>query len=179
VKQPSIRSILWLLGIAFVLHEMEEWNLRPWLVANFEPDPGFSERDLRTILVLFALLGISFTAISVRFLSVRGALFALLPLFIGVVFGNALTHIFWFSYFGGGYPPGVVTSALLIVPLALYLLIRVFRERLVSPAFVLPLLAAAILQPVGAAFAGNTLSDFQIAIQRFGSLFGQWLWGAA
>ena len=173
-SRPSVRTILWLIGIGFVLHEAEEWNLVSWLAANFEPAPGFSDRDARTLLVLFALLGIFFTAISLHFLSLRASLLALLPLFVAVVFGNALTHIVWFLSFGGGYAPGVVTAALLIVPLVIYLLIRVIRERLVSPLFVLPLLVAAILQPIGAALAGRSLSGWQVALQHFGSGLGRY-----
>jgi hypothetical protein len=174
VREPSIRSISWLIGIVFVLHEAEEWNLVPWLAEHFTPEPAFSSRDARTLLVLFATLGISFTALCLHMLSLRVALRALLPLFAGVILGNALTHIFWWAHFGG-YAPGVVT-ALVLVPLVAYLLVRVGRERLVSRAYILPFLVLAILQPIGAAIAGSTLSGPQLALQRFGSRLGTWLW---
>jgi len=177
-RGPSIRTVLWLIGIAFVLHEAEEWNLVSWLTANFQPEPAFSDRDARTLLVLFAILGISFTALSLRLFGSRGALYALLPLFVGIIFGNALTHIVWAAYFGG-YVPGVATSIVLLVPLILYLLGRVVRERLVSLWLLVPLIVVAVIQPVGAALSGSTLSDAQLAIQRLGSRLGTWLWGAA
>lgn len=37
-SKPSIRTILWLISVAFVLHEAEDWNLVSWLAANFEPN---------------------------------------------------------------------------------------------------------------------------------------------
>jgi hypothetical protein len=167
-----------LIGIAFVLHEAEEWNLVSWLQAHFDPHPGFTDREARTLLVLFALLGISFTAVSIRLLSLRGALLALLPLFVAVVLGNALTHIFWLFYFQS-YAPGVITSVLFLVPLILYLIRRVFRERLVPSFFIWSLLALALLQPAGAAVTGSTLSGSQLALQRLGARLAAWLWGAA
>ena len=175
---PRVRRLLWLIGLAFVLHEAEEWNLVPWFQANFEPAPQFNDREARTLLVLFAFLGISFTALSIRLLTLRTALFALLPLFVSVILGNALTHVFWLFYFKT-YAPGVLTSALLLVPLTLCLIRSVLQERLVPPAYVWVLLALALLQPAGAAAAGSTLSGPQLAFQRLGARLAGWLWGAA
>ena len=171
-----IRRILWLLGIAFVLHEFEEWNIVSWQQANFEPSPQFTDREARTLLVLFALLGLSFTALSNWLLSLRAALVVLLPLFVAIILGNALTHIFWLLYFQA-YAPGVVSSALLLVPLTLLLIRAVLQERLVPTAYVCILLALAVLQPAAAAIAGNSLPGPQLALQRFGARLAQCLWG--
>jgi len=175
---PSIRTLLWVIGAAFVLHEFEEWNLVSWLAANFEPEPAFSDRDARTLLALFASLGFAFTALSASLLSIRGALFAVLPLFIAVFLGNALTHIAWAVYFQG-YAPGVATSALLLVPLIFYLLARALQERLVPLWFAAPLLVLAAVQPIGAILSGRTLSGPQLSLQHFGTWLGSYLWGAA
>ena len=172
-----IRRILWLLGLAFVLHEAEEWNLVSWFELNFEPSPQFTDREARTLLAIVALLGISFTALSIRLLNLRAAVFALLPLFVAVVLGNALTHIFWLFYFQT-YAPGVVTSAFLLVPLTLQLIRGVLQERLVPSGYVWLMVALALLQPVAAAAAGNTLSGPQLAFQRLGGRLAGWLWGA-
>ena len=168
--------MLWLLAISFALHEAEEWNLVAWERAHFTPPPQFDDLAARTLLVLFALLASSFTALALRFLSPRGALLALLPLFVTLVLGNALTHVFWLFWFQG-YAPGVVTSALLLAPLALCLVHRVLKERLAPRAWVFTLLALATLQPLGAAAAGATLSSSQLALQRLGMRLSHWLWG--
>lgn len=81
MRTPPVRRLLWLLAFAFVLHAAEEWNLVPGLAAHFEPAPRFSDRDARTLQLLFALLGFAFTALSLRLLSLLAALFALLPLY--------------------------------------------------------------------------------------------------
>ena len=173
-----IRHLLGLLGVSFALHEAEEWNIVSWEQATFDPPPQFNDLAARTLLVLFALLGVSFTALSIRFLSLRGAVIALLPLFVAVVLGNALTHIVWLFYFRT-YAPGVVTSAILLVPLTVYLSHRVFQERLVPRAYLWALLGLALLQPFGAIAAGSSLSGSQLALQRLGMRLSQWLWGAA
>jgi len=170
-----IHRVLWLLAFSFVLHEAEEWNLVSWLRANFEPAPLVDDLGARTLLVLFAVLGLSFTALSVRLLSLRNALIVLLPLYVAVVLGNALTHIFWLCYFQS-YAPGVVTSALLLVPLTGCLVHRVLRERLVPSAYVLSLVALAFIQPIGAAAAGDTLSGPQLELQRLGARLAAWVW---
>lgn len=139
-----------------------------WQRATFTPAPEFDELGARVLLVLFALLGVGFTALALRLLSLRGALFALLPLYAAIVLGNALTHIGWQIAFGG-YAPGVVTSAALLLPLVGYLVYCVLRERLVPRAFVLPLLAVALLQPIAVLSSGRTLSPAQLALQRLGA----------
>jgi hypothetical protein len=173
-----INRILWLLGTAFVLHELEEWNIVAWQQANFEPPPQFTDREARTLLILFAFLGFSFTAMCNWLLSFRKALVVLLPLFVAIILGNALTHIFWLFYFEA-YAPGVVTSVLLLVPLTVLLVHGVLREHLVATPYVWTLVAMAALQPVSAAIAGGTLSGPQLALQRFGAQLARCLWGAA
>ena len=173
----SVRRLFWLLAIAFVLHEAEEWNIVAWEHAHFSPPPRFDDLTARTLLCLFSLLGFSFTALAIRFLSPKRAAIALLPLFVAMVFGNALTHIFWLFYFGG-YAPGVVTAALLLVPLTLHLVYRVLREDLAPRVYVCVLLALAAVQPLAAALAGSTLSESQLALQSAGMRLSQWLWGS-
>lgn len=173
-----IRYLLWLLAVSFAIHEAEEWNIVSWEQASFQSPPQFNDSAARTLLVLFALLGVSFTALSMRLLSLRGALFALLPLFVAVALGNALTHIVWLFHFRS-YAPGVVTSALLLVPLTTYLMLRVSQERLVPRAYLWALLGLAWLQPLAALAAGSSLSGSQLALQRLGMRLSQWLWGAA
>ena len=167
--------MLWLLGIVFVFHELEEWNLVTWQHAHFEPPPQMTDREARTLLLLFAALGMSFTALCNWILGLRAALVVLLPLFVAIIFGNALTHIFWLFYFQA-YAPGVVTSALFIVPLTLFLVRRVFQERVVSASYVWVTLFLAVLQPLLAAVAGSSLSGRQLALQRLGGQLARCFW---
>ena len=72
-----------------------------------------------------------------------------------------------------------MTSALLLVPLTTYLVLRVVQERLVPRAYVWALLGLALVQPLGALAAGSSLSGSQLGLQRLGMRLSQWLWGAA
>jgi hypothetical protein len=177
VDARPIRRLLWLFAAAFVLHEAEEWNLVAWERATFTPSPRFSDAGARTLLVLFSALAVAFTALCLRALSLRAALFALLPLYLTVVFGNALTHIAWLVSFGA-YAPGVVTSALLLLPLTFALAQRVLQERAVPAAYVFVLLLLALAQPIGALRGGRTLSGSQLAAQEFGERLARALWGS-
>jgi hypothetical protein len=150
---PAVRRVLWCLAVAFVLHEAEEWNLGDWERATFTPPPDVSDAELRTLLVAFAALGFGFTALALTRFRPRTALLALLPLYVTVIFGNALTHIHWSVRFGG-YTPGVVTAALLLAPLTVALVTLVLRERAAPRAYVAVLLALSLLQPLAAAALG-------------------------
>lgn len=174
----STRRLFWVLGASFALHEAEEWNLVAWERVTFAPPPRFDDVAARTLLVLFASLGLAFTAASLWLLDGRRAAMALLPLFVGVVLGNALTHVFWLLRFHA-YAPGVATSALLLIPLTLLLVRRVLRERLAPRAHVFALVALSLLQPLGAALSGGSLSEPQLALQRLAMRFSEWLWGTA
>ena len=171
-----LHRLFGLLAGVFALHEAEEWNLVEWLGLHFTPEPGFSDQGARTLLVLFTALAVSFTIVSLRFLSQRAALMVLLPLYLTVVLGNSLTHLFWVAYFGG-YAPGAVTS-LVLVPLAVRLARLCLRERLAPRAYVWGLLVSSLLQPFGAARAGSSLSAAQIWLQGVGEGLAGWLWNA-
>ena len=153
-RKPDLRVLLWLLAVSFALHEAEEWNIAAWLRAHFTPTTEFTDRAARTLLVFFALLALLYTALTSFFLSTRGMLYALLPLFICIAFGNALNHVFWFFYFSS-YAPGVIASAFFAIPLTFYVSARAVRERLMPGWFVGLLYAPAseLLQsrPSGAA----------------------------
>ncbi len=150
---PAVRRVLWCLAVAFVVHEAEEWNLGAWERATFTPPPDVSDRELRTLLAVFAALGFGFTALALTRFRPRTALLALLPLYVTVIFGNALTHLYWFFRFGG-YGPGVLSAAVLVAPLTLVLVYLVLRDRAAPRAYVTLLLALALLQPLGAASLG-------------------------
>ena len=174
--RPELRRLLWALAAVFAVHEAEEWNLVTWLQAHFTPEPGFTDLGARTLLVLFASLAVSFTVLAARFLSERAAVVALAPLFLSVVLGNALTHLFWCIYFRG-YAPGIITS-LALIPLALAFARLTLREHLAPRVYVWVLLGLSLLQPIAAALAGSHLSAQQISLQAWGNRLALWLWGA-
>lgn len=161
------RLAFWLFLAAFVLHELEEWNLVAWQIRSFSPEPGFSAHQARVLLVAFALLGFCFAAPCIHFLKERAAYRVLLPLFVVPILANALSHITWLVLFRS-YAPGVVTAGLLLTPTGGYLLWSCARRRHL-PRAVVVLLALLTLAPVIAVtMSGRTLSRDQIELQEIG-----------
>lgn len=152
---PAVRRLFWCLAVAYVLHELEEWNLGPWERAHFTPPPQISDTALRGLLAAFAALGFGFTALALTRFPPRTALLALLPVFVTVIFGNALTHLYWLAYFRS-YGPGMLTAGLLIAPLTLALVTRVVRDRSAPRWYVTALLALALVQPLAARILTGT-----------------------
>jgi hypothetical protein len=104
-----LRRLVWLLAVAFGLHEAEEWNIAPWFQAHFVPRTELTDLGARTLLVGFTLAALLYTGVASLLLGTRALLLAVLPLFVLAAFGNALTHLFWLCYFGS-YAPGVLTA---------------------------------------------------------------------
>lgn len=168
---------MWLFLAGFVLHEFEEWNLVEWQIQNFDPDPGFTAHQARVLLILFALAGSCFAAPCILFLRERSAARVLVPLFVAPIFANSLTHISWLVLFGS-YVPGVATSILLLAPVGGMLIWICYAEEYLPRVFVMLLLALTLFPPLGAGFAGRTLSQRQIEIQEKGGQFANRIWPA-
>ena len=66
-----LRRLVWLLPVAFGLHEAEEWNIVPWLQAHFTPRTELTDLGARTLLVLFAALALLYTAAPRLFVAVN------------------------------------------------------------------------------------------------------------
>ena len=84
------------------------------------------------------LAGFGWTAMSRRLRSDHATAMALLPFFVVLVFGNNLQHVYWTAAFRS-YAPGVVTSALLGIPLTILVSRQAVRRGLVSRRYVIAL----------------------------------------
>ncbi len=177
-RHPRLQRLVWLLPMAFALHEAEEWNIVPWFRASFTPQTELTDLGARTLLVAFSFAAFLWTGVASLLPTTRMTLLAVLPLFIVAGVGNALTHVYWLFYFGA-YAPGVATAALLVAPATLFVSFRAVRERLVPGWFVGILYLLALVPLVAVARAGRTLSPEQLALHRLGTRLAAWLWGAA
>jgi hypothetical protein len=177
-QSGRLRRLVWLLPVAFGLHEAEEWNIVPWFQLHFVPRTELTDLGARTLLVAFTLAAFLYTGIASLLPTARGMLLAVLPLYVLVAFGNALTHVFWWVYFGA-YAPGVLSAAFLVAPLTVYVSWRAVRERLVPAAYVGALYLLALVPLLGVARAGHTLTAEQLALHRLATRLATWLWGAA
>jgi len=151
-------TAIWLLPIAVVLHEAEEWNILRWEQRNFINLPAKTDRSIRVFLVLFSLFGILWTALAALPNNPTIAAFMSLPFAAGA-FWKALQRLFYTVRFRQ-YAPGVVTAVVFYLPIAGYLTARAIEEDLVPAAYVLVLGVLAILGLIQTMKAGNTFSPF-------------------
>jgi hypothetical protein len=82
-EHPSserLRHLVWLLPVAFGLHEAEEWNIVPWFQAHFVPRTELTDLAARTLLVAFTLAALLYSAGASLLLGTRALLLAVLPL---------------------------------------------------------------------------------------------------
>jgi hypothetical protein len=117
---------------------------------------------------LIATAGVFFAAPCIYFLSERSALRVLVPLFVIPILGNALTHIAWLILFRS-YASGVVTSILILTPIAAYLIWRSYIDFHLPRVLLAILVPIALIPTIGAIQAGRTISPSQIEVQKAGA----------
>jgi hypothetical protein len=175
-RERALRRLVWLLPLAFALHEAEEWNIVAWFQLHFTPRTGLTDAGARTLLAAFSAGAFAYVGLA-SLLPTRAMLHAVLGFFIVAGVGNALTHVFWWLQFGV-YAPGVVSAALLVTPLTAWLSLRAVRDGLVSAWTVGGLFVLALVPLAGVARAGSQLTAGQLALHALGARLGAWLWGA-
>ena len=113
---------LWIFVIAYALHELEEWNILRWYQRNYVDLPPATDKSVRAWIAFFSLICIVWCAVATLPGNPTFAALAFLPI-IAVAVQNALQHVYWLSFFKQ-YAPGVVTSAVILIPLGGYVTIQ-------------------------------------------------------
>lgn len=169
----SFLTAIWLLPVALVLHEAEEWNILRWEQRNFVNLPAKTNIGVRTFLVVFTGFGFLWTALAALPNNPTIAAFVFLPFAAGA-FLNALQHLFYTMYFRQ-YAPGVITSVVLYLPIVGYLTARAIEDNLVPVAYVVVLVILTILGLIQTMKAGNTVTSAFRAISHIGIVLSKWL----
>ena len=154
----------WLLPAAFLVHDTEElFTVPSWVVAHrsqladFARRAGLSEDAVDRLpaslsafagavaILLVLFLGVTWGATRTRG---RGPLQFVFALLLGGFFVHGFTHLGQALFFGG-YTPGSVTAAVVVIPASLYLYVRLFRAHLLTrkTAIVAALLGIACFLP--------------------------------
>ena len=133
VGSPPVIRLLWILPIAFALHELEEWHILDWYVAQWRnlPADQMTPTIVRTWLSLIAGVGFLWTYAGTRFRNPAVAAHVVLFFFILLPFGHTLAHLYWVVDLQR-YHPGSVTALLLIIPATVYVAGRAVTARVVS-----------------------------------------------
>ena len=169
----SFLTAIWLLPVALLLHEAEEWNILRWEQRNFVNLPAKTNVSVRAFLVVFTLFGFLWTALAALPSNPTIAAFVLLPFAAGA-FLNALQHLFYTMYFRQ-YAPGGITSVVLYLPIVGYLTGRAIQENLVPVAYVVVLVIPTILGLIHTIKAGNRVTPPFRAMSDLGMAFSKWL----
>lgn len=175
-REPSFLRTICVLPVAYSLHEAEEWNLLAWYDRYWLNVGDLSDRTVHVWLLFSSLLAFAVTGVVMAFRRERLAAWVLLP-FFAFPFLHAFLHIYWVFYFRA-YSPGVITSALLLIPSFVFVASRAVRDRLV-PAWFVAVACLLNLPPVIAGIRlGNVLPDGGLPWYRFSEKLAEVLLGA-
>jgi len=144
ISQFPYKRIVWLLPLVLAIHEIEEWNIKAWNVANFQNAPETPESAIRALLVLVILSGFAVAALACAFKNDSKTAYVSLTFFVFVAFNNSLQHIYW-QLAWGTYAPGVIAAAFLNIPAILLVSWHAIKNRLVSPIYLFILYASGIV----------------------------------
>jgi hypothetical protein len=112
----DLLGMAWLFIIAFVLHEVEEWNITEFEHRNFVGlPPTATKRNARMWIGIICVVGFVWCAAATWPGNPVIAAYVFLPA-VALALGNALQHVFWTFYFRQ-YAPGLITAVLLLIPL--------------------------------------------------------------
>jgi hypothetical protein len=158
-------TLIWLFPIALALHEAEEWNILQWYERNFLELPPKTNPTIRTFLVFVSMLGFVWTGFAALWNNPKAAAWILMP-YLAVSLQNTLQHIYWLYRFQQ-YPPGLLSSTLLLGPVVIILAGKALSSDLAPAWYIAALGALQIPGLVETIKADNRLSPNFHKIHNF------------
>jgi hypothetical protein len=160
-------NTLWLLLLAFFLHELEEWHITEFERRNFvELPPTATGRSARMWIAFICTVGLVWcAAATLPGIPAVGA-WIFLPA-IALMLLNALQHVFWSVYFKQ-YAPGVITALVLLIPIGGYVTAWAVQRGYVPLWYVTILAGLGVWVLIHTVRAGNRMSPFIHAIYDLG-----------
>ena len=169
-EQMTFVTVLWLFYCMVVMHEFEEWNIDQIEQKHFEGVPiAATDRSARMVIAFVSMAGLIWCSIATFSGDPTLAAWIFFPA-IAFMLLNALQHIFWSFYFRK-LAPGVITSALLIIPFGSFVVIRAIGQGYVPAWYAVALGVVIILGFAQTAISGSRMT----ALIRSGNQIGIWL----
>ncbi|MCX7710757.1 MAG: HXXEE domain-containing protein [Clostridia bacterium] len=166
-KKISIKLMVWLTLLVFVIHDSEEiLTMEKWAADNISRLPDFikdaaqinTAQFAMAVLLLF-VIGLLVAGLTTRY-GVESTYFKAYIFVAVLLLVNAITHVLQAVVFRG-YIPGVVTTIIPLLPFTVYAVFRLIREGYLSTGMLMKLSAIAfILQgvlTVGAKILGKLI----------------------
>jgi len=161
-------NLLWLFVFAFIVHELEEWNITDFEHRSFVGAPSTATtKNARIWIAFICTVGLIWCAAATLPGNPTVAAFVFLPA-VALAAGNALQHIFWSLYFRQ-YAPGVITAVLLLIPLGGYLTITAIHQDYVPLWYVAIWLGVIALVMMQTVRSGNQASPMIHGIYNLGN----------
>ena len=158
LSQIPFRKAVWLLPLAWTLHEAEEWNILDWYHAYWVKVPEATPTEMRVGLAFMSLVGVGWTTFTLLLRKPKLTAFLLLPFFTLMAAANAVQHIYW-TFALQAYSPGVVTAVFLVIPSIVYLTARAVRENLIPRWYGLVIYLPILRSLHEAVLAGNVVPE--------------------
>lgn len=109
-------NMLWIIPIAFSIHELEEWNILKWYKKHYRNLPASTNVSIRIHIIVLGLASFLLTGIALIFPGTF--LFSVIVVFMSAfVLLNFLQHIIWTVQLKA-YSPGLITSAICLMSVA-------------------------------------------------------------
>jgi hypothetical protein len=158
--KSSLRRVIWLAPVVWAIHEVEEIVFD---VVAFEhghflqlPPRALGPPPPIDPLIIVAINGFIWTALTAWPKNPRVAAHLTLPFFVYFSFANALQHVYWSAYFQT-YQPGAVTAVLLVAPAVVALTVKAVRDNLIALWYAATLYAKVLPTMVATYRAGNVM----------------------
>jgi hypothetical protein len=167
LNNTDFMHVLWIFVIAFIIHEVEEWNITEFERRNFVNVPATATKQNALIWIGFVCtLAFMWCAAATLPGSPMIAAYVFLPA-IALVIGNAFQHIFWTCYFKQ-YAPGIVTVVLLLIPLGSYAVVRAVQQGYVPLWYAAVLIVLIAVPFTHAVRAGNKMTTMIQGVYNLG-----------
>ena len=164
----SFLTLVWLVWLSFVVHELEEWKITEFERRNFEGFPATATaRSAHGWIAFICTVGLVWCAAATFPGNLTFAAYLFLPALVLMLL-NALQHVYWSLLFRQ-YAPGVITAVVLLIPLTVYLIMQAALRAYVSRWYIAMLMAGLVFGFVHTAVTGKHTSPAIHAIYRIGS----------